>query len=463
MPRRAAPLLAVALALTGCDELPVAPPATPPAPFAAPSVAPPLPCPPRPALAPIGFAEARVERRGAHGDADTTGPRFSSPDPDVGLTLAEVQAQVDRWLKVRAAEVDTCEAGCTVHASCQVTRDDGELLALLCESRRTDAGGRDAVEQEAMIFRRRHKAFSRVELQDFARSRERSLLARLLPGLPASTELRVADAAELKGFHVALRADAFEVGPVLPGDPTSREIRPFADVAAHLACDTLLDLPRGPTAPGELGPPALGTVVSDADDPATAAWWGYRSGTERPRFVATDPRLGEAVKELHGAVEGYFAALARVARDEAWPRSQGTCRALTSTEKLVSVLCYGGGNTEDGDTRVAGGSITLRLTNPPQRVSLAGEILRRPGAPAEIARRCLGHLVRPAKDPGDEVLPALPELRAANLGDFAVTRTGVVFDLEVQLGGQPRLMPCHVPHDVLGTSFDDLAAGPKKP
>jgi hypothetical protein len=314
-----------------------------------------------------------------------------------------------------------------------------------------------------MLFRRRHKAFSRVEVQDFARRRERSLLVRLLPGLPASTEMSVADAAEIKGFHVALRADAFEVGPVLPADPTSRALRPFAEVSAHLACDTLLDMPRGPTPPGEIGPPALGTVVADADDPATAAWWGYRSGTERPRFVAVDPRQGEAVRQLDEAVSGYFRGLQKRAGDEGWPRSQGTCRAVSATERLVSVLCYGGGNTDDGDTRVARGSITLRLGAAPERVGVAEILARRPGAPAEIARRCLGHLVRPAKDPGDEVLAALPTLSPADLADFAVTRTGILFDVEVDVGGQPRLMPCHVPHEVLGTSFDALAAPAKKP
>jgi hypothetical protein len=134
---------------------------------------------------------------------------------------------------------------------------------------------------------------------------------------------------------------------------------------------------------------------------------------------------------------------------------------VAATERLVSVLCYGGGNTDEGDTRTARGSITLRLSSPPERVGVAEILGRRPGAAAEIARRCLGHLVRPAKDPGDEVLAALPTLREADLADFAVTRSGVLFDVEVELGGQPRLMPCHVPHEALGTSFDAIAA--KKP
>jgi hypothetical protein len=66
--------------------------------------------------------------------------------------------------------------------------------------------------------------------------------------------------------------------------------------------------------------------------------------------------------------------------------------------------------------------------------------------------------VRKPIEPTDEVLRALPRLTAADLGDFAVARKGIFFAVEYDIANHRRLMRCHVPYGVLGTSLEALSA-----
>ena len=52
---------------------------------------------------------------------------------------------------------------------------------------------------------------------------------------------------------------------------------------------------------------------------------------------------------------------------------------------------------------------------------------------------------------------ALPTLSSADLADFALLQTGVMFDVEYDLIGQRVLTPCYVPWEVIGTGVEGLA------
>src|SRR5262249_25962556 len=161
----------------------------------------------------------------------------------------------------------------------------------------------------------------------------------------------------------------------------------------HLACDTMLDMPKGPPSGQmvETGALAMATRIVEEDDPQAAAYWGAPSaGIAYPRFVAIEPRHAAAAQMINEAVDGYLDKLRARSKAEAWRNVRADCRAFTSTNRLVSVLCNGGGNTDDGSSRVARGSITVRLGDPPERVTGAELFAHKPGAPKEIVKRCLG-------------------------------------------------------------------------
>jgi hypothetical protein len=266
-----------------------------------------------------------------------------------------------------------------------------------------------------------------------------------------------------EGQYVTIRDGALELGHVSSWDAVGRFFTPLADLRQRLACDTVLDMPTGPPSSrsGETGALALATHVEEAGDPAVAArWFAAEPTVESVRFVALEAQHEVAAKMLNDGVGAYLDAIRARAKSESWTVLQAFCRVETSTPKLVSVLCYGGGADADGATKTARGAITVRLGPTPTRVDAAAIFARRPAAAAKIARHCLGALVHKPAYPADEVLAALPRLTPAELGDFAVARSGVHFAVEYELAGQRRLMPCHVPHGVLGTTFEAFMPRP---
>ncbi|MFT3771210.1 MAG: hypothetical protein QM820_37825 [Minicystis sp.] len=494
MPRSALAVVSVAVLpiaalFAACADAPPPPPAPPPVTIApasavpvasaAPSASasaevaqpkkqrpPPVACPPPKGYAPVSYLQAHGERRGPHGFAVFTGPRFSTTDPDLAPSLADVQATIDRWIEGKTGAVSGCKQACSVSAFCEVTRDDGEYLSLVCDHDFYFAEWRGGSDRQGFMFRREGKRFVPVTVQSFAREKDQSFLFRILPTWDVDVEKPLADEQDLGSFYVALHDDRFQLGTAAAFDPFPRMFPPFSVVAHHLTCDALLDFPSGPPATPsvESGALALATHIDEEDDPAVASYWfGRASSVMRTRFVAMDPRHAAAAKMLNDAVAAYLEKLRDRVKAEGWTGADATCRAYTSTNRLVSVLCYGGGNVEDGSTRTARGSITIRLTDPPQRLTGADLFAAKPAAPREIAKRCLGRFVRKPKDKDDdEVLKALPKLTAADLGDFALLQGGVMFDVEYDLAGKRRLMPCYVPNEVLGTSAKMLALPGKK-
>jgi hypothetical protein len=475
-----------AIVFAACADPPPPPPAPPPiasiappptasvAPTAAPSGTaaaaapkkrpPPVACAPRPGYAAPSYVYARSERRGRHGSAELVGPRFATTDPDLASSLADVQARVDGWLESETKGVLTCKKGCGIRASCEVTRNDGEYLSLGCLHEFWFEEWRSGSDRTSFVFRRQGKRFVPITVQSLAREPQSSFLFRIMPTWDVDVDKPIADEQDLPPFYVALHDTQFELGTALAFDPFPRSFFPFANVAHHLTCDAMLDFPSGPpaTPSAEAGALAMATHIVEEDDPLVAAYWfGSGSSVDYARFAALEPRHTAAAKLLNEAIDGYLAKVKERVKAEGWTSADATCRAYTSTNKLVSVLCYGGGATEKGDTRVARGSITIRLDDPPQRIEASELLAIKPNAPREIEKRCLGHLVHKPKHEGEETLKALPKLGRADLGSFALAQSGVMFGVEYDLAGKRRLMPCYVPNDVLGTSAE-LLARPRK-
>ncbi|MFT3771211.1 MAG: hypothetical protein QM820_37830 [Minicystis sp.] len=419
---------------------------------------PPVACPPPKGYAPVSFLLARGQRSTPRGSAVFTAPRFATADPDLAPSLAGVQAVVDAWIEGTTNIVNDCEKTCSADATCEVTRDDGEYLSLVCTNAFVFGEQPSTPMRTGFIFRREGKRFAQVTVQSFAREKDQSFLLRILPTWDVESDRPLADEEHADLFTVALRDDAFELNNATPLDPIQGVLKPFKDVAHHLACDALLDFPGGPppTPSGETGALALAAHLDEADDP------GHASRVDRTRFVAIEPRHATAAKTLNEAADGFREDLRRRAQTEGWASTDAACRAYTSTSRLVSVLCSGSGRTGSGATHPARASITIRLTDPPQRLTASDLFAAKAAAPREIAKRCLGHLVRKPKDKDDEVLKALPKLSAADLGDFALLQGGVMFAVEYDLAGKRRLMPCYVPNEVLGTSAEMLALPGKK-
>jgi hypothetical protein len=436
----------------------------------APRLPPPLPCPPRAGHAALGYAIERSDRRGKYGSLSLAAPRFTTSVAELRGAVLHVQAEIDGWMKRNGGDVKLDapfgpgkNGTATLASTCEVTRNDGDLLAILCTNEFSLSNWRSGVQHSAFVFQRTGNAWKRVDLQSFARNPKASLLARASPNRdkdadePLDPEFDGTGPTDERPYnYVTLRDGEIELGPRAPFNPIGRSFAALADLRQHLTCDEALDMPSGPprAGPQEAGALAVATRIVESGDPAVAAYWfGTEPTIERPRFVSLDARNTAAAKTLNDAIDAYLAGIQARAKTEAWKSVQAFCRVETSTEELVSVLCYGGGSTPNDDTKTARASITLRLGQTPQRVDDAEVFARRPGLPAEIARRCLGHLVRKPTFPEEEVLRALPRITARELDDFAVSRSGMLFAVEYELVQHHRLTPCFLPYAALGTSF----------
>lgn len=430
-------------------------------------------CSPRSGFAALSFTVGRSDRKGKHGVTSASGPRFSTTDPELAGSVAAVQAAIDGWLKDHGpGNLDTqCgpnnDSDCAYHQDCEVTRNDGAILSVLCTNQVSVLNWRGGVLHDAFLFRRTGKTFSRVTVEAFASNPKVSLVARTLPLANADEDIPFDPSPKAQerfdgggAYYATLHDIDLEVGSRDSTDE-NRHFAPFSKLSSYLTCDAVLDMPAGPpaVATSETGALAVATSILEGDDPGREKQWGTPPTIERPRFVALEARHAAAAKLLNDAIDGYFAAIQARAKAEIWYGVEAFCRVETSTDKLASVLCHGGGDASDGSGRkTARGSITVLLGATPQRVDAATIFARHPDAPAQIARHCLGSLVRRPTDPSDEVLRALPRLTAADLRDFAVAQTGIFFAVEYDLAKRRRLMPCHVPHRILGTSLEALSA-----
>jgi len=412
----------------------------------------------------VSFIRTHGEKHSAHGNSSYEWPRLSTTDPELSPSLAEVQRTIDDHIE-KNTSVSGCRDECWIHDSCEITRNDGEFLSFACVHEFDFREWRSGDSRRSWNFRRQGKRFVPLPLQALARNPSASLLFRLLPQADIDKDVPLSDEEEMPGCYVALHQDDFEIGSTLPFDSMPRGFRPYTSLGHHLTCDALLDMPSGAPAsvPAETGAMAVATRVTEDDDPLVTSYWGGAISTmEYPVFTALEPRHVSAAHMLNAEVQGFMTKLHERAKAETWRNVDGHCHGYSSTPRLISLLCYGGGNTADGDTRTARASLTLRLTDPPERITGDEIINQNPNAPAKIAKVCLGRFVHKAKDKDDEVLPALPTLKASELRDFSLWQGGMMFAVEYDMNGNHKLMPCYVPNDSVGTNLEMLSLPAKK-
>jgi hypothetical protein len=126
------------------------------------------------------------------------------------------------------------------------------------------------------------------------------------------------------------------------------------------------------------------------------------------------------------------------------------------------VLCHNSGWSDKLNTQRAGGTSVTMLLGESKEITVADVLAAKPNAPSQIARRCLGHLVRKSEGDWDPTLDAVPALTVNDLKHFGLWSRGVLFALPFELGGRQMVSACYVPYRELKTSLSSVVALAKK-
>lgn len=362
-----------------------------------------------------------------------------------------------RWIAGEGKDFCSPGSGCGGWGSCDVVRNDGEILALHCHGMlNSGTGGPMQRGGKTWVYERRGDAFVELALKDMFPG----AVDKIGVASPEPTKIAelVEDACNERGTGASggeqsddgfdeVYPYAMNVGLAASGGrwQSWKGQLPYTRGADFLGCGPL----------GKLRQFSADTKGEGDAWPLEVSYVSSETGGESGRFTRMHPRFHSADPRRAPLAERLNAELEAVA-NEAEAKKKDTylhCELVTSLESIVSWSCFGA-TAMHRTYRLADGS----PVGP-------ADVFAAQGATKAAVKHCYGKYLS-APGPRDEYtkLTELPPLSADEMSRFVLVQSGVFVELPMDaVYGAGRTEKCLVPYGTLSTSLAALAKPAAKP